>query len=172
VRFQLTPLQGGEPRHEVLQRDDRGEPFRLFVLPGRYRLDVHPANGELTGTFLRPQTLELEVGAAGGAWTLTAVFGGRIRIAVTDRDGLFVGGHCMLRDTAGHDRTTMWIVREGPHTVQSVSGELLPAGENETAELLEPGDYDLELDLGAHGIQRRRVTVRAREVAEVAIRLP
>jgi hypothetical protein len=169
--FEFTPLPAGESWREYLQRDDRGEPFRMLVTPGRYRLTVRAAPGEHGSTFLRAQSLDIDVGTAGGAWTLPMSFGGRISVAATDRDGRFVGGRCTVRDRDGRDRTSRCVVRDGNSADIGAAGELLLTGVNELADLLDPGDYDVELDLGAHGIERRRVTVRAGEVTEVAIRV-
>jgi hypothetical protein len=103
-------------------------------------------------------------------------------VSAVDRDGRCVAGRFVLRDRNGQSRevrmsasgTVLYLGQPPRDRGAGVGkpGQLLPAEDNETYELLEPGDYELELDLGAHGIQRRRVTVRARQVTEVAIRLP
>lgn len=184
ARFELTPLQDGEPCLANLQRYDLETPFRLFAKPGRYLLGVGPNDGMRTAnSFLFEHSQEIEVGPDGGAWTLPAATGGRIRVGITDPNGRGVGGEFTVRDAAGREiPIRMTTAGNALHLEQprdrgtafglGTPGQLFAADDNLTYELLAAGDYDLAIDLGALGMVRRTVTVRAGEVAEVRIRLP
>jgi hypothetical protein len=92
-------------------------------------------------------------------------------VAATDANGMYVPGRCQVLDAAGADHTTRFRVRHGATDREGEAGELLAGGPNELANLLPPGVYELTFDFGQRGALRHNVTVRAREHAEVRLRL-
>lgn len=159
---------------EHLLRDDRGDPFRLFLPSGRYRLRAGPGGGERNGVFLLPVEREVELVAEPVALRLPAAFGGMLTVMATDGRGLFVGGTCRVVGQDGTDHTGRFRRSldgdGGQH--YGVPGELLPGGVNTLEPILPAGEYELLLEFPQHGIERRRITVGAREVSEVRLRLP
>jgi hypothetical protein len=173
ARFRWQRLPAGQSGAVTRQRDDRGDPFRLFLEPGRYRLTIEPVHGERNGIFLLPSSHELDVAMGSQRLLVPAAFGGTFALAITDARGLHVGGQCRVRDAAGRDCTDRFCVRPlAPDRRDGLPGEVLPGGQNEFTRILPVGDYALELDLGPHGVHRRTVAVVAREVVEVRVRLP
>ncbi len=163
---------GGTEGREHLVRDDTSGPFQLFLAPGRYRVTAGPGGGERNGYFLLPIEREVDLTNGPQALTLPAVFGGTFTLMATDSSGVWIGGTCQLRDSTGADVTERFRVHEGTQTREGLPGELLANGTNHFTRVLPPGDYELMCDFGDHGAQRQRVTIKAREVSEVRLRVP
>ena len=87
-----APVGGGPSIVETGQRDDRGQPFTMWLEPGRYRVRIGPAHGEKTGTFLLPSAHDLDLPPGGLRLSVPAAFGGRFHLAVRDRDGRPLAG--------------------------------------------------------------------------------
>jgi len=179
ARFTFAPLDAGEPADERGLRDDRSGPFTCWLVPGRYRVYVRPSGGERNGVFLLEQSREFDLPAAGTSLTLPALFGGQLAIEVVDEHGIGIGGQCRVHDSAGQECTGYFrflgatrMLGIGDTQRSGLKGQLCPRGFSELLRILPPGDYDLELDLGAHGIHRSRATITPRETTTVRVRVP
>ena len=162
-----------QPSTHRLTRGDNIGPFRLFVEPGSYVLEVGAAPGERNGTYLLPIRRHLDVGTTDLDLDLAANLGGTFQVDVTDATGLPVGGACIVRDRTGEDVTGRFRVHTANYDVHfGEPGELLDVGANDFDSMLPPGDYELELTFAHHGVQRRTIAIKPREVTEVRIRLP
>lgn len=163
----------GAAGSQHLLRDDRSGPFRMFLEPGRYQVRFGPAGGERSGLFLLPVEREVEIGSVPVAMTVQGLFGGRFTVFATDSRGAYVAGTCRVLDGSGTDRTAQFVCRDGDQDQRvGAAGELLPFGPNEFGANLPPGDYLLEFGFPEHGAQQQRITIRAREVLDVRLRLP
>lgn len=170
--FAWQQVDGAEHGDLHGRRDDRSGPFRLQMSPGRYRLRVGPAGGERNGLFLLPQEHIVQVPANGHLLTLEGHYGGHLHVHVTDHRGLHVGGSCRVFGPDGREVAERFVVRNGDGTATTgLPGELLPGGANEFGAVLAPGNYDLQFELGTYGTRRERVTIAAREIADVRLRL-
>ncbi|MFO1032249.1 MAG: sigma-70 family RNA polymerase sigma factor [Planctomycetota bacterium] len=170
ARFVFDPVGGGPSIVETGQRDDRGQPFTMWLEPGRYRVRIGPAQGERTGTFLLPSAHDLDLPPGGLRLSVPAAFGGRFHLAVCDRDGRPLAGSYAVRSVGG----TAGAMRApgDPAGSAVLLGELPPSGVDFPATNLAPGQYELEVDLGPHGVIRRPLTIVALAMAQVLIRLP
>lgn len=155
---------------EHLLRDDRGEPFRLFLEPGEYMLHVAPAGGERNGLFLMPGNHRLVVGTTPQRLELTATFGGRFTVFATDGRGVHVAGQCRVIGPDGRVHEVKF--RQRDSGAVGAAGELLADGPNEALLVLAPGEYVLECGFAEHGACNERVTIRPREIVDVRLRLP
>lgn len=163
----------GATGSQHLLRDDRSGPFRMFLEPGRYQVRFGPAGGERSGLFLLPVERDVEIGSIPVSMTVPGLFGGRFTVFATDSRGAYVAGTCRVLDGSGTDRTAQFVCRDGDqdHRV-GAAGELLSGGPNEFGANLPPGDYLLEFGFPEHGAQQQRITITAREVLDVRLRLP
>jgi hypothetical protein len=162
----------GERGSQHLARDDNSGPFRVFLEPARYRLDVGPGGGERNGVFLLPITRDVDLGTGPVALRLPATFGGMFTVTATDSSGVHVAGTCRVHDSSGADCSAPFRVRDDGHERRGKVGELLPGGTNDCTRVLAPGDYELDFEFVHHGTQRQRLTIRPREVSDVRLRLP
>jgi hypothetical protein len=162
----------GATGSEHLLRDDRNGPFRIFLEPGRYRLQAGPGGGERNGAFLLPVERDLEVGAERVEVRLPAAFGGSFTVMATNRAGLWVGGRCQLLAASGEPVPVRFRVQERGDQTIGGDGELLPEGTNACTSVLPAGDYELLCDVGEQGAVRQPFRIRPREVTEVRLRLP
>jgi hypothetical protein len=160
----------GMQGNEALLRDDPGQPFRIHLEPGRYALQLGPGSGEHHGRYLLPLEHRIEVAAAPLRVDLPVAFGGRLAVFATDGRGLHIAGRCKVVGPDGRERLLRFLERESGAI--GAPGELLAGGANDCAEILVPGEYLLEFEFDEQGSQRQRVTVRAREVVDVRLRLP
>jgi hypothetical protein len=175
VRNTIVRWRAGDGRagQQHLLRDDSGGPFRIFLEPGRYRIEAGPGGGERNGWFLLPVEREVAVGDAPVQLVLPAAFGGTFVVIATDSNGLYVPGTCRVHDASGVEHEGRFRARAttggGDH--ESRPGELLPDGPNEFTGMLPPGDYELTFDFVGHGAFRHHTTIRPREISEVRVRL-
>lgn len=159
----------GTEGRQFSARDDRGDPFELFLAPGHYALHTGPSGGERNGLYLLPIDREIDVGTAELRLELPAVFGGTFTLQVTDGTGRPVAGTCSVHAANGDDVTAPFLSATNALDAPGVFTDDSPA---RFTRILPSGTYDLELTFAEFGVQRTKVEIRARETAEVRLRLP
>ena len=100
---------------------------------------------------------------------LPAAFGGTFTLQVTDGTGRPVAGRCSVHAANGDDVTAPFLSAANIVDAPGVFTDDLPA---RFTRILPPGTYELELTFAEFGVQRTKVVIRARETAEVRLRLP
>lgn len=158
----------GRKQTERLQRGDSSGPFEIWLEPGDYELRVEATDGERNGTYLLPITRNFNIrqkAPTGPALRLDlpAKFGGTFVMHVLDDKGQFLGGKLTVRDSMDKDRLVRMTGDGKPGT--------FPAERTTCQDVLPPGPYELIIDLGAKGVHRRYVVIKARETSPVALRL-
>ncbi len=170
--FSWVRSDGAEGR-QGLVRDDSSGPFRLPLEPGRYHLHIVAAGSEREGLFALPIERDVVMTAAPQSLTLPVQIGGRFTVFATDSRGLYPSGTCRVLDASGGDRTAQFLCRDDERGARvGEPGELLAGGPNEFSANLPPGVYLLDFGFAEHGGQQQRVTIKAREVTNVRLRLP
>ena len=168
------PPTPGDRGSRLLRRAEDGL-FHLELPAGRFRLTIQmdPDHArfdvEASDLFLVRTTREIDVPDGGARFELPTTHGGRIRIQALDAHGLRVEGVVRLAGPDGKEATPSTCDATGQGLDR---GKLRVDGPTMTRESLAPGRYEVVLDLGAHGIHRRTVEVKACEVAEVKLTLP
>ncbi len=159
---------GGAKREQTSMRavrDPASGEIRGHIAPGDYRLEVWwSKQGGDNDRFVLRQTQTVLVPASGVRIPLVLQHGGRLRIQARDRDGLQLAGVITLRGTGGTEEKPRLDAASGDDLVD---GRLPGNGPVVTYSALAPGSWEVTLDLGARGVHRRTVEVRACEIAEV-----
>lgn len=140
--------------------------YVMRVPAGAQRLRVIGVRGR-PSEFLLPTEVEVTLPLA-GELVVPVRLGGRLRLAVTDAGGEFVGGRYRLLQNG----QVVAPSRSPRHDTAPPSPRLLPAGGEHFSDILAPGAYELVLDLGAHGESRRTVEIAAGKTTDVRITLP
>lgn len=140
--------------------------FVMRVPGGEQRLSLAGVSSGAS-QYLLPTALEVVVPPPGEV-VVPVRIGGRLRLAVTDRSGVFLAGkYRLLRDGIE--------VAAGPSprggAAPSATKSML-AGREHFTETYEPGTYELVLDLGAYGESRRTVTIVAGSTEDVRVTVP
>ncbi|MEO6595354.1 MAG: RNA polymerase sigma factor [Planctomycetota bacterium] len=153
----------------TVARDVEGH-YRCEIAPGDYEMSIGASNrAEGDDRFVMSRQLRVLVPPGGTRVPLTLQHGGRIRIQVRERGGVFVAGMLTLTGPDGQSQKP-GLDRESGY--YSRDGKLPGTGPVVTDAALAPGAWQVDLDLGPHGVHRRTVDVRACETAEVDLRLP
>jgi hypothetical protein len=175
VRCQLQPrdADGAAPGtdfdpyvRDVLEvRDGR---VRLPVPSGRQRMTLGAAAFDGVGRYLLTSEHELAIADADVELHVPCAYGGRLAIDVTD-------AHCVR--PPGRARFARSPRGAFAPAFAGVSGDAAPgtlrtAAISETADVLPPGVYEVELDLGTGGVHRRTVAIRACETTKLRLSLP
>jgi len=150
----------------LVARDAEGR-YRCEVAPGDYQVTVIPANkAEGDDRFVLMQRLQVVVPAGGAHVPITLQHGGRIRVQVRDQGGVHLAGTLTVTGPDGVAKKPFLVQADGYHVHD---GKLAGNGPVETSDRLVPGTWQVLLDLGARGVHRRTVEVRACEIAEVDV---
>lgn len=147
---------------ELRSVSDNDRTLRLWLDPGNYELRIAAGAGERNGTYLLPIERKLDL-RRGTELTLPARFGGTFSLSVLDDKGRMVAGECVLRTPQGQEQKVHLTADRalgqfGPETVRC-------------KDILEPGSYELIIDLGGQRVHKRYVTITERQTTAVVVRL-
>jgi hypothetical protein len=152
----------------TVARDVEGR-YRCEVVPGDYQVTVMASNrAEGDDRFVCMKRLQIVVPSGGAHVPITLQHGGRLRVQVRDQRGVHLAGALSL---TGPDGATKKPGLEQADGYFVNDGKLAGTGAVVVGERLAPGTWQVTLDLGARGVHRRTVEVRACEVAEVDVTL-
>lgn len=164
--FRATGSKSSDSR--IVKRDAEGR-YRCDVGPGDYELWVGSANkAEGDDRFLCAQRVQVALPVRGVRCAISIQHGGRLRVQAHDAHGVHLAGVVTLTTPDG---TAAKPGLQDAKGYFSKDGRLAGDGPVVTNEILVPGTWQVELDLGVRGIHRRTVEVRATEITEVDVTL-
>lgn len=153
--FQWTAANDPAARRSFTLRRQDGA-FVMRVPAGSQRLRVIGVRGT-PSELLLPTEIEVTLPAPGDV-IVPARLGGRLRLAVTDAQGAFLGGRYRLTGSGG--------------AAEASPQHALQAGAEHFTPVVEPGTYELVLDLGERGETRRTVEIAAGRTTDVSLVVP
>ncbi len=186
IRLQVTCDTFLAMMHGVLEALDRdvtampfgcrrveGEPFVLHAPPGRYRMRLLPRydHGETPDNavaYLCDVEQVITVSEGGAEVQVQAALGGRLTVSIVDRRGVRLGGNLQLIAASGVALRPRFWHQESP----GEPGVLTRSEPSKSVSYYAPGTYQVVVDLGANGLLRRQVTIRAEEQCKLEVQLP
>ncbi len=150
----------------TVSRDAEGR-YRCEVVPGDYQISVCASNrAEGDDRFLCAQRLQVLVPPGGAHVPIKLQHGGRLRVQVRDQRGVHLAGTLTLTGPDGAAQKPGFTDADGYYWSD---GKLRGNGPVVANDRFMPGAWQVTLDLGARGVHRRTIEVRACEIAEVDV---
>ena len=150
----------------TVSRDAEGR-YRCEVVPGDYQISVCASNRAEGGDgFVCTQRLQVLVPPGGAHVPIKLHHGGRLRVQVRDQHGVHLAGTLTLTGPDGAAQKPGLTDAGGEHCGD---GKLRGNGPVVANDRFIPGAWQIAIDLGARGVHRRTVEVRACEIAEVDV---
>ncbi|MGK0302140.1 MAG: hypothetical protein ACI89X_003022 [Planctomycetota bacterium] len=150
-----------------------GEPFVLHAPPGRYRMRLLPRydHGKTplnAAAYLCDVEQEITVSANGADVLVQASLGGRLTVDIVDRHGVRFGGDVRLVGPSGVQLQPRFWHQESA----GEPGVLTRSEPAKSVSYFGPGTYQVVVDLGAYGVLRREVEIRAEDESKLRVQLP